>query len=106
MDGISKLVVVLGAAKIVVVHGIAELVVVFGAAKIVVVHGIAELVVVFGAAVLKGFRMARHVLEINATVVMRSAYLVAVYLCLSDLASSNFRCFVSDLRLACIYLTP
>jgi hypothetical protein len=72
---------------------VAELMVVLGAAKPVVVHGIAELVVVFGAAVLKGFRIARRVLEIKAAVVMRSAYLVAVYVCLSDLASSNNRCF-------------
>ena len=78
--------VVLGAMELVVVLGAAELMVVLGAAKPVVVHGIAELVVVvFGAAVLRGFRMARHVLEINAAVVMRSAYLVAVYVCLSDM---------------------
>ena len=47
--------------------------VVLGAAKPVVVHGIAELVVVFGAAALRGFRMARHVLEINAAVMMYDA---------------------------------
>ena len=36
--------------------------------------------------------------EINAAAEVHSAYLVAVYVCLSDLASSVIRCFVSDLR--------
>ena len=49
---------------VVVVLGAAELMVVLGAAKSAVVHGIADFMVVLRAAVLKGFRMARHVLEL------------------------------------------
>ena len=36
--------------------------------------------------------------EVNVAAVMHSAYLVVLYVCLSDLTSSNIRCFVSDLR--------
>ena len=100
--GETQLVVVLGTAELAVVFGAAELVVVLGAVKPVVVHGIADFVVVVGAAVLKGFRMARHVLELKAAMVRRAAYLLAAYVCLSDEASKYIPCFVSDLRLACI----
>ena len=59
----NDVVVVLGVAELVAL-GAADLVVVHGAAKPAVVHGTADFMVVLRTALLKGFRMARHVLEL------------------------------------------